>query len=207
MVHDSSRFIESKALNDILGALVSTALKQGFAVDLPGAGDTSVVLSRRDGNPIIRVVFLEGDELPGEVDPQPEEPEVPLPLTESEFDAMPYDAAPDAGWKGRGDNVTLLPIAGGCVEFVPSPEDWDALNAMDDFPTARTASEPAPNRYTPEALIAFRKTARASELSRRPVADRATGPFLPLGQGDKDYSHDDSHRRRSGNRGRLGSHG
>jgi hypothetical protein len=131
MVSDSSRFIESESLRDILSALVSTAIKQGFAVDLPGAGDTSVVLSRKNGDPIIRVVFLEGDAASA-VDTRTEAPEVPLPLTEAEFDALPYDGAPDANWQGRGDDVTLLaPISGGSEpEFHPAEEDWQQYHAM-----------------------------------------------------------------------------
>jgi hypothetical protein len=130
MVNDSSRFIESKSLRDILNALVKAALRQGFAVDLPGASDTSVVLSRKNGDPIIRVVFLEGDAAP-EVDTRTEEPEVPLPLTQAEWDALPYDGAPDANWKGRGDDVTLLPNAGGSEpEFHPTEEDWQQYHAM-----------------------------------------------------------------------------
>jgi hypothetical protein len=80
----------------------------------------------------------------------------------------PDDRTPDRNWNGRRDDVTLLPIAGGCdhvPEYQPTPEDWaeyhaifDQIDRTGDFPAALPGDGfPVRNRYSPEALTNIRR--------------------------------------------------
>ena len=87
-----------------------------------------------------------------------------VPLPDDDHD----DRTPDRAWPGRTAAVTaLLPISGGALDDVPplygpSPEDWAEYHKVFDEldqvePPSHTPDNV--NRYSPDSLRTFRRTA------------------------------------------------